>query len=105
MLFRAPAPVRLRPAYLLPFLPWLMRFLMNSSQARYLQSAVAMHALSSQAMEYLEPGPGGRREQWIKRQGSLYVYGERHQFDHALQQNGLRQRLGVDRQVLRGGGQ
>ena len=104
MLFRAPAPVRLRPAYLLPFLPWLMRFLMNSRQTRYLQSAVAMHALSSQAMEYLEPlVREAGAEQWIKRQGSLYVYGERHQFDRALQQNGLRQRLGVHCQVLRGG--
>ena len=94
MLFRAPAPVRLRSAYLLPFLPWLMRFLMNSSQARYLQSAVAMHALSSQAMEYLKPFVReAGATQWIKRQGSLYVYGERRQFDRALQQNGLRQRV------------
>ena len=63
---------------------------MNSSQARYLQSAVAMHALSSQAMEYLEPLVRELAPQWIKRQGSLHVYSERHQFDHALQQNGLR---------------
>ena len=82
-----------------------MRFLMNSSQARYMQSAVAMHALSSQAMNTLEPWSGGWRDAVDKAAGILHVYDERHQFDHALQQNGLRQRLGVDCQVLREGGQ
>ena len=102
MLFRAPAPVRLRPAYLLPFFPWLMRF-HEQQPSPVMQSAVAMHALSSQAMEYLEPlVREAGATQWIKRQGSP-MYDERHQFDHALQQNGLRQRLGVDCQVLREG--
>ena len=78
------APVRLRPGYLLPFAPWLIRFLANSSAARSQRSATAIHALTSRAMDHLLPlvHEAGANN-LIQQRGSLYVYGRPDQFEKA----------------------
>lgn len=104
MLLQAQAPVRLRPGYLMPFTPWLIRFLANSSVERSQRSATAIHALTSRAMDYLLPlARQAGASELIQQQGSLYVYSGKAQFEKAKRDNAYRERLGASSEVIEGG--
>lgn len=101
MVLQRLAPVTLRPAYLPRFLPWFARFLANSSQARAEASSVAIHALSSRAMDYLQPlvSKAGA-DALLRQQGSLYVYETPAQFSKAKADCAYYDRRGVDYRIL-----
>ena len=103
MLLQPQAPVKLRPGYLLPFTPWLMRFLANSSAERSQRSAAAIHALTSRGLDYLLPlARQAAALDLIEQQGSLYVYGRKDQFEKAKRDNAYRERLGASSEIIEG---
>ena len=101
MLLQPQAPVKLRPGYLLPFTPWLMRFLANSSAERSQRSAAAIHALTSRGLDYLLPlARQAAALDLIQQQGSLYVYARKDQFEKARRDNVYRERLGANSEII-----
>ena len=101
MVLQRLAPVSLRPAYLPRFLPWLTRFLANSSQAKAEAASIAIHALSSRAMDYLQPlvSKAGAND-LLRQEGSLYVYETPAQFAKAKRDCAYFARRGVDYRIV-----
>lgn len=103
MLLQQNAPISLRPAYLLHFLPWFYRFVMNSSSARAEQSSIAINALCSRALDYLIPLANKAGAQaLLRQQGALNVYEAEQQFAQAKLNCAYYDRRGVDYQLIEG---
>ena len=101
MVFRRMAPVTLRSAHLWHFLPWFTRFLACSSHARAETSSISIHALSSKAMDYLQPlvseaGADGL----LRHEGSLYVHETEAQLAKARADCAYYDRRGVDYRII-----
>lgn len=101
MVLQRMAPVTLRPTYLPRFLPWFSRFLASSSRHRAEASSVAIHALSSRALEYLQPlVTRAGAEALLRQEGSLYVYETPAQFAKARADCAYYDRRGVDYRIV-----
>ncbi len=101
MVLQPLAPVTLRPAYLPRFLPWLTRFLANSSQTKAEAASVAIHALSTKAMDYLQPlVTKAGADDLLRQEGSLYVYETPTQFARAKVDCAYYDRRGVDYRIV-----
>jgi glycine/D-amino acid oxidase-like deaminating enzyme len=94
MLLRPMAPVSIRPTYLPRFMPWLLKFLGNSTQANFLHATRAISALSSRGLEFYEPlVAAAKAESLIRRRGMFYVYETEKAFRRAV---ALRSQLAGD---------
>jgi D-amino-acid dehydrogenase len=103
MLLQRQAPVSLRPAYLPQMLPWFYSFLASSSEARAEKSSIAINALSSRALEFLQPLVAKAGAQALLRQeGSIYVYETPAQLAKAKLKCAYYDRRGVDHEILEG---
>jgi len=103
MLMQRMAPISLRPAYAPRLLPWLVRFLVSSSAAKADQSSAAISALSSRAMDYLQPLVDKAGAQALLRQeGTLYINETSSQFAAAKLNCSYYQRRNVDYQIVEG---
>lgn len=68
-------PLAIRPSYLLPLLPWLVRFVAAARPAAYERSITAITALQSLALPaWLELARRLKLDRHIHRRGLLYVY-------------------------------
>jgi D-amino-acid dehydrogenase len=103
MLLQRQAPISLRPSYAPHLLPWFMRFLSSSSALRADQSSAAISALSSRALDYLQPLVNKAGAQGLLRQqGTLYINETPSQFAAAKLNCSYYQRRGVDYQLVDG---
>jgi D-amino-acid dehydrogenase len=103
MVLHPMAPVVLRPGYLPRFLPWLRRFLAASSAPRAEAASIAIHALSSRAMDFLMPLVKRAGAAYLLRQdGLLYVHESAAQFERAKRNCAYYERRGVDVRLLGG---
>lgn len=103
MLLQRRAPIIVRPAYLPHILPWFYHFLSSSSSDRAEQSSIAINALCSRALDYLEPLVEKAGAQALLRQeGSLYIYETEAQFAKAKLNCVYYDRRGVDYQIVGG---
>ena len=103
MLLQRQGPVSLRPAYLPQMLPWFYSFLASSSEARAEKSSIAINALSSRALEFLQPLVAKAGAQALLRQeGSIYVYETPAQLAKAKLKCAYYDRRGVDHEILEG---
>ena len=103
MLLQRQGPVSLRPAYLPQTLPWFYSFLASSSEARAEKSSIAINALSSRALEFLQPLVAKAGAQALLRQeGSIYVYETPAQLAKAKLKCAYYDRRGVDHEILEG---
>lgn len=103
MLLDRLSPVTIRPGYLPQFLPWLGRFVACSSRARYDAGILALAALSSRALEFLDPLlQQADAEALLRREGVLYVYSTRKQLDKATARCLVRERLQLPYRYLEG---
>lgn len=97
------APLRLRPGYLLQFLPWLFRFLRNANTETAEIASIAISALSHSALSHFEPLLREAGAEHLMRQhGTLYIYETQAQFAKAKEECAYRDRRGVDYQLLDG---
>lgn len=95
------APVRLRPGYLLEFLPWLARFLRNGNEQTAEQASIAISALSSSALLHFEPLLcKADAKQLIRQHGTLYIYETEAEFAKAKEECAYRDRRGIVYQLL-----
>jgi D-amino-acid dehydrogenase len=103
MLLQRRAPVTLRPAYLPHILPWFYNFLSSSSSARAEQSSIAINALCSRALDYLEPLViKAGAQALLQQQGALNIYETAEQFAKAKLNCAYYDRRGVDYQLVAG---
>ena len=103
MLLQRMAPIALRPAYAPRLLPWFSRFLASSSIAKADQSSAAISALSSRALDYLQPLVNKAGAQALLRQeGTLYINETPSQFAAAKLNCSYYQRRNVDYQLVEG---
>jgi len=103
MLLQRMAPIALRPAYAPRLLPWFARFLASSSIAKADQSSAAISALSSRALDYLQPLVNKAGAQALLRQeGTLYINETPSQFAAAKLNCSYYQRRNVDYQLVEG---
>tara|TARA_B110000902_G_C14220983_1_gene555152 strand:- start:1 stop:1290 length:1290 start_codon:yes stop_codon:yes gene_type:complete len=103
MLLQRQAPISLRPSYAPILLPWLARFLSSSSALRADQSSAAISALSSRALDYLQPLVNRAGAQALLRQeGTVYINETPSQFAAAKLNCSYYQRRGVDYQLVEG---
>ena len=101
MLLQRLAPISVRPAYMPRLLPWFVRFLASSSARRADASSVAIHALASRALEYLQPLVDKAGAQDLLRQsGVIYVHETPAQFARAKLDCAYYERRGVDYELL-----
>tara|TARA_R110002167_G_scaffold344363_1_gene553718 strand:- start:62962 stop:64203 length:1242 start_codon:yes stop_codon:yes gene_type:complete len=101
MLLQRLAPISVRPAYMPRLLPWFIRFLASSSTRRADASSVAIHALASRALEYLQPLVDKAGAQDLLRQsGVIYVHETPAQFARAKLDCAYYERRGVDYELL-----
>ena len=101
MLLQRLAPISVRPAYMPRLLPWFLRFLASSSTRRADASSVAIHALASRALEYLQPIVNKAGAQDLLRQsGVIYVHETPAQFAKAKLDCAYYERRGVDYELL-----
>lgn len=101
MLLQRLAPISVRPAYMPRLLPWFIRFLVSSSERRADASSVAIHALASRALEYLQPLVDKAGAQDLLRQsGVIYVNETSAQFARAKLDCAYYERRGVDYELL-----
>ena len=103
MLLQRMAPIALRPAYAPRLLPWFARFLSSSSPAKADQSSAAISALSSRALDYLQPlvDKAGARA-LLRQEGTLYINETPSQFAAARLNCSYYQRRDVDYQLVDG---
>ncbi|MDB0047789.1 FAD-dependent oxidoreductase, partial [Porticoccaceae bacterium] len=103
MLLQRMAPIALRPAYAPRLLPWFARFLSSSSPAKADQSSAAISALSSRALDYLQPlvDKAGARA-LLRQEGTLYINETPSQFAAARLNCSYYQRRDVDYQLIDG---
>lgn len=95
------SPFRLRWRYLPQLTPWLLRFLMSSSQTRYAASASALSVLLGRAQEgYREMIEQAGLESFIRRRECLYLYSGAAAFQASQSTLDLRRSLGVAFDVL-----
>ena len=103
MLMQRMAPISLRPTYAPRLLPWFARFLASSSVAKADQSSAAISALSSRALDYLQPLVNKAGAQALLRQeGTLYINETPSQFAAAKLNCSYYQRRNVDYQIVEG---
>jgi len=103
MLMQRMAPIALRPAYAPRLLPWFARFLASSSVAKADQSSAAISALSSRALDFLQPLVNKAGAQALLRQeGTLYINETPSQFAAAKLNCSYYQRRNVDYQLVDG---
>lgn len=103
MLLQRMAPIALRPAYAPRLLPWFARFLSSSSPAKADQSSAAISALSSRALDYLQPLVDKADARALLRQeGTLYINETPSQFAAARLNCSYYQRRDVDYQLVDG---
>ena len=101
MLLQRLAPISVRPTYMPRLLPWFIRFLASSSERRADASSVAIHALASRALEYLQPLVDKAGAQDLLRQsGVIYVHETPAQFARAKLDCAYYERRGVDYELL-----
>jgi len=103
MLLQRMAPIALRPAYAPRLVPWFARFLSSSSPAKADQSSAAISALSSRALDYLQPlvDKAGARA-LLRQEGTLYINETPSQFAAARLNCSYYQRRDVDYQLVDG---
>ena len=101
MLLQRLAPISVRPAYMPRVLPWFIRFLASSSEARADASSAAIHALASRALEYLQPlvNKAGAQD-LLRRSGVIYVHETPAQFAKAKLDCAYYERRGVEYELL-----
>ncbi len=95
------SPFRLRWSYLPHLLPWLARFMVNSTQRRYEASAGALAALLAQAQAGYAPlleEPALAK--YVRPRECLYLYSSGASFEASRASLSLRERLGVSFDVL-----
>jgi D-amino-acid dehydrogenase len=97
------SPFRLRWSYLPHALPWLVRFMICSTQRRYEASASALAALLAQAQAGYAPLlEEGDLAKFVRPRECLYLYSSGASFDASRASLNLRERLGVSFDVLSG---
>ncbi|HWW06298.1 FAD-binding oxidoreductase [Collimonas sp.] len=95
------SPFRLRWRYLPHLAPWLTRFLLSSTERRYVASAAALSVLLSRAHDgYREMIEQARLEQFIRRSECLYLYSGAAAFRASEPTLTLRRSLGVDFSIV-----
>jgi D-amino-acid dehydrogenase len=95
------SPFRLRWAYLPHVLPWLARFMINSTRPRYEASASALAALLGEAQAGYAPLlEESELAKFVRPRECLYLYSSGASFDASRDSLNLRQRLGVSFDVL-----
>ncbi|MPW20551.1 FAD-dependent oxidoreductase [Paraburkholderia sp. CNPSo 3157] len=102
-LLSSESPFRLRWSYLPHVLPWLVRFMISSTQRRYEASASALAALLAQAQAGYAPLLEERDlAKFVRPRECLYLYSSGASFDASRASLNLRERLGVSFDVLSG---
>ncbi|MEM5390011.1 FAD-dependent oxidoreductase [Paraburkholderia phymatum] len=102
-LLSSESPFRLRWSYLPHVLPWLVRFMISSTQRRYEASASALAALLAQAQAGYAPLLEERDlARFVRPRECLYLYSSGASFDASRASLNLRERLGVSFDVLSG---
>ncbi|SEJ97857.1 NAD(P)/FAD-dependent oxidoreductase [Paraburkholderia diazotrophica] len=102
-LLSSESPFRLRWSYLPHVLPWLVRFMINSTQRRYEASASALAALLAQAQAGYAPLlEECELAKFVRPRECLYLYSSGASFDASRASLNLRERLGVSFDVLSG---
>jgi glycine/D-amino acid oxidase-like deaminating enzyme len=100
-LLSSESPFRLRWSYLPHVLPWLVRFMINSTQRRYEASASALAALLAQAQAGYAPLLEERElAKFVRPRECLYLYSSGASFDASRASLNLREQLGVSFDVL-----
>ena len=100
-LLSSDSPFRLRWSYLPHLLPWLVRFMISSTQRRYEASASALAALLAQAQAGYAPlleEPALAK--YVRPRECLYLYSSGASFDASRASLNLRKQLGVSFDVL-----
>ena len=101
MLMDPLGPLRIRPAYLLQIMPWLVGLLRHSTPARIEAISTALATIVRPALAAYEPlfeeaGAGDL----VGRNGSLFLYETEADFRHGQFAIELRRRRGIELQVL-----
>ncbi|SIT49475.1 D-amino acid dehydrogenase small subunit [Paraburkholderia piptadeniae] len=100
-LLSSESPFRLRWSYLPHVLPWLVRFMINSTRRRYEASASALAALLAQAQAGYAPLLEERDlAKFVRPRECLYLYSSGASFDASRASLNLREQLGVSFDVL-----
>lgn len=102
-LLSSESPFRLRWSYLPHVMPWLARFMVNSTRNRYEASAGALAALLAQAQAGYAPlleEPALAK--YVRPRECLYLYSSAASFDASRASLNLREQLGVSFDVLSG---
>lgn len=90
-------PLTIRPAYLLPVMPWLLRFLAASRREEVVRIATAMRGLLAPIFECYSPLiEHAKAQHLVRRDGCLYVYASRESAARWRWGMELRRRLGVE---------
>jgi glycine/D-amino acid oxidase-like deaminating enzyme len=106
-LFSSTSPLRIRWSYMPQLAPWLARFLLSATQARYEHSARALASLLSRAFEgYREMLATPTLASFVRQRECLYLYTSSASFKAAQPSLDLRRSLGVrfdtlDRDAIR----
>jgi glycine/D-amino acid oxidase-like deaminating enzyme len=106
-LFSSTSPLRIRWSYMPQLAPWLARFLLSATQARYEHSARALASLLSRASEgYREMLATPTLASFMRQRECLYLYSSSASFKAAQPSLDLRRSLGVrfdtlDREAIR----
>jgi len=100
-LLAADSPFRVRWRHLPELTPWLLRFLLHSTQQRSTATATALsHLLGRAYSGYAELITQAGLEPLVQRQACMYLYSGEAAFHASQPTLALRQRLGVQTQVL-----
>ena len=100
-LFSSQSPLRVRWSHLHALAPWLARFLWASTPARYSATATALsHLLARAQSGYDAMLAEADLQRFVRPQACLYLYSSAAAFEGARQTLQLRQRLGVESDIL-----
>lgn len=100
-LFSSTSPLRIRWRYVPQLAPWLVRFLLSATPARYERSARALANLLSRAFEgYRDMLSIDALSSFVRRRECLYLYSSAGSFKAAQPSLDLRRALGVRFEIL-----
>jgi len=102
-LLSSQSPLRLRWSYLPQLAPWLARFMLSSTTARYTASATALsHLLARAQTGYTDMVERAGLDKFIRRSECLYLYSTASAFAGSQPTLDLRRSLGIEATVLDG---
>jgi glycine/D-amino acid oxidase-like deaminating enzyme len=101
MIARASSPLSIKPAYLLHAIPWFTRFLLESRQAKVLQNAINLHALTRHAAEgWRQLTNNTSLSQLLSESGWLKVYETHRSFEGTAAARKLMDEIGTRYEIL-----